>query len=118
MTSMTTKTKQMASKIFQILAFIGFYMVEVVRANFILAWHILSPQLRMKPGIIKIPVNLTQGNAILLLVNLISMTPGTLTIDLSDDKKYIYVHTLFLSPGESTIEGIKKLEKKIGNLYK
>jgi multicomponent Na+:H+ antiporter subunit E len=72
----------------------------------------------MKPGIMKISVQLTNSQAILLLVNLISMTPGTLTLDLSEDKKYIYVHFLFLSNEEKRKKEIKNLEMRIYKLFK
>lgn len=72
----------------------------------------------MKPGIMKIPIHLTHNQAILLLINLITMTPGTLTIDLTEDKKYIYVHFLFLFNEEKKLEEIKNLEMKIYKLFK
>jgi len=105
-------------KITEILKFFFFYISKVIQANFELAYHILSPRLNMKPGIMKISVQLTNSQAILLLVNLISMTPGTLTMDLSEDKKYIYVHFLFLSNEEKRIKEIKNLEMRIYKLFK
>ena len=110
--------KGLTQKTWRIGAFILFYLAEVIRANFDLAWHILSPRSKSTPGIIKRAIGLTHDNAILLLVNLISMTPGTLTIDLSDDKKYIYVHTLFVEPEHQAIKDIRKLEQKIEQLFK
>ena len=105
-------------KINDILKFFFFYISKVIQSNFELAYHIISPRLKMKPGIVKIPVNLKNNQAILLLVNAITMTPGTLTLDLSEDKKNIYVHFLFLSNEEKRIEEIKKLEMRISKLFK
>jgi multicomponent Na+:H+ antiporter subunit E len=108
----------MTQKITDILKFFLFYISKVIQSNFELAYHIVSPRLKMKPGIIKIPVNLTNNQAILLLVNSISMTPGTLTLDLSEDNKNIYVHFLFLTNEKKRIEEIKKLEMRISKLFK
>lgn len=106
------------NKIINILTFFFFYVSKVIQANFELAYHILSPKLNMKPGILKIPVHLTNHQAILLLINLISMTPGTLTMDLAEDKRYIYVHFLFLFNEEKKVTEIKNLEMKISKLFK
>jgi len=104
-------------KIYNALSFLVFYISKVFQANFELAFHILSPRLKMRPGILKIPVALTNSQAILLLVNMITMTPGTLTMDVSEDKRYIYVHFLFLLDEEKKTREIKNLEKKIENLF-
>ena len=104
-------------KIYNALSFLVFYISKVFQANFELAFHILSPRLKMRPGILKIPVALTNSQAILLLVNMITMTPGTLTMDLSEDKQFIYVHFLFLLDEDKKIREIKNLEKRIDNLF-
>jgi multicomponent Na+:H+ antiporter subunit E len=89
----------------------------VVQANFQLAYYILSPKMKMTPGIIKIPMKVKHTQAILLLVNSISMTPGSFTLDVTDDKKFIFVHFLFLTNEEAAIEEIKKMENKIWKLF-
>ena len=104
-------------RIYKALEFFLFYLAKVFQANIELAFHILSPRLKMKPGIMKIPVNLTHPQAILLLVNMITMTPGSLTMDLSEDKRFIYVHFLFLLDEEKKFREIKNLEKRIANLF-
>ena len=105
-------------KIKDILTFLVFYVSKVIQANFELAYYLLSPRLNMKPGILKIPVHLKHNQAILLLINLISMTPGTLTMDLSEDKRHIYVHFLFLSNEEKKVKEIENLESRIFKLFK
>jgi len=105
-------------KIYKILEFLVFYFSKVIQANFHLAWRILQPKMNMKPGIIKIPVNLKKKHAILLLVNLISMTPGSFTLDLTDDRKFIYVHFLFISSEEKVLNDIKQLENRVSTLFK
>jgi len=104
-------------KTYNALGFLLFYLFKVFQANFELAFHILSPRLKMKPGIMKIPVNLTHPQAILLLVNMITMTPGTLTMDVSEDKQFIFVHFLFLVDEEKKVREIKNIEKRIANLF-
>ena len=104
-------------KIIYSIEFLFFYILKVIQANIELAWQIMRPRLTMTPGIIKVPVELKHDQALLLLMNLISMTPGTLTIDLEEDKKHIYVHSLFLSDQAKSMQQIKQLEKKIAKLF-
>jgi multicomponent Na+:H+ antiporter subunit E len=105
-------------KVYKILEFLVFYFSKVIQANFHLAWRILQPRLNMKPGIIKIPIKLKKKHAILLLVNLISMTPGSFTLDLTEDRKCIYVHFLFVSSEEKVLNDIKQLENRVSTLFK
>lgn len=109
---------RVVKKIWQILDFFFFYVLKIIQANFQLSYQIITPGLKMKPGILKIPVNLSHDQAILLLINLISMTPGTFTMDLSPDKKHILVHALILSDENKIRNEIKILETKISNLFK
>jgi multicomponent Na+:H+ antiporter subunit E len=68
----------------------------------------------MKPGIVKIPLTANTDLEITLLANLISLTPGTLSLDVSDDRKVLYVHAMYVKDREQFILGIKNgFEKKL-----
>jgi multicomponent Na+:H+ antiporter subunit E len=74
----------------------------------------MTPNLYVKPGIIKIPLDVETNVEISLLANLITLTPGTLSIDVSDDKKVLYVHTMYVEDKEKFIREIKDgFEKRI-----
>jgi multicomponent Na+:H+ antiporter subunit E len=55
---------------------------------------VLSPRMRFSPGIFVFPLTLTRDFEITLLANLITLTPGTLTVDVSDDRKSLLVHAI------------------------
>ena len=55
---------------------------------------VLSPRLRFRPGIFTFPLTLTRDFEITLLANLITLTPGTLSVDVSDDRRTLYVHAI------------------------
>ncbi len=111
------KPMKLLLKIVYSIEFLFFYILKVLQANVELAWHIMRPKLHMAPGIIRVPVGLKHDQALLLLMNMISMTPGTLTIDLEEDKKHIYVHSLFLSDHAKSMQQVKQLEKRIAKLF-
>lgn len=83
--------------------FAGFYLAEVVKSNLAIAWDVLTPTDKGSPGIIALPLpeGLRDGQ-ILLISNLITMTPGTLTLDLSADRRTLVLHVLYLDDIEET----------------
>jgi multicomponent Na+:H+ antiporter subunit E len=76
--------------------FLLFFIKELVYANLRIAITILSPKMRLRPGVVAVPLDLKSEGAITLLVNLITLTPGTLSLDVSTDRKMLYIHTIWL----------------------
>jgi multicomponent Na+:H+ antiporter subunit E len=98
----------------RIISFIFYFLYAVVVANIQVAYEVMTPNLYVKPGIIKIPLDVETNVEISLLANLITLTPGTLSIDVSDDKKVLYVHTMYVEDKEKFIREIKDgFEKRI-----
>lgn len=64
----------------------------LIVANVRVAYSVLAPQSKMRPGIVAIPLDIKRDIEITLLANMITLTPGTLSIDVSDDRKVLYVH--------------------------
>lgn len=79
------------SGIFHLIKFIIIFTWELIKANFAMAKIVLSPSLPISPKIVKIKtdINFEMGRA--MLCNAITLTPGTLTIDLIDDELFIHV---------------------------
>ncbi|WP_185974371.1 Na+/H+ antiporter subunit E [Litoribacter populi] len=98
----------------KIIAFFFFFIYELVKANLQVAYDVMTPRYYMKPGIIRIPLHAKTDLEITLLANLISLTPGTLSLDVSDDKKVLYVHAMYVSDKEAFIHSIKNgFERKL-----
>lgn len=88
-------------------------------ANFKLAYDILRKDINMQPAIIEVELAITKDIEILTLVNLITMTPGSLSLELSPDKKKLYVHALYVRDIEEHRKQIKTgLEKRVLKLYR
>ncbi|GET30542.1 Na+/H+ antiporter subunit E [Prolixibacter sp. SD074] len=105
-------------KIVQVIVFAGFYLWELLKANLVLAYDILTPVHHMKPGIVEIPLDLKSDSEIITLVNLITMTPGSLSLDVSEDRKRLYVHVLYLKDPEAYREEVKTgLEKRVKEVW-
>ena len=79
-------------KVRQIITLAGVFVWALIQSNLRVAVSVLSPLDKMQPGIIALPLDITSDAEITLLANMITLTPGTLSLDVSNDKKTLYVH--------------------------
>jgi multicomponent Na+:H+ antiporter subunit E len=100
-------------KTYYILEFIGYYLVKLVQANFYIAWDILTPKMLTKPAFMEVPVTLKSNLGLLLFCNLLSMTPGTMSMDISEDKKKVIVHVLYYSSDDIMLKDLMGIQDKI-----
>ena len=86
------KSEHIFKRIISSIHYLFKFLWEMTKANLHVAYIVIHPNLPIKPGIVKIKTNLTKDSAITVLTSSITLTPGTLTVDVSPDKKEIYVH--------------------------
>ena len=91
----------------KMIGFIFFFLYELIKANLQVAYDVVTPTFYMKPGIIKIPLSAKTDLEITMLANLITLTPGTLSLDVSDDRKVLYVHAMYVKDKDEFIASIK-----------
>jgi multicomponent Na+:H+ antiporter subunit E len=94
-------------KLIGLVRFLLFYAKEVVLANLRVAYDVLTPRDRANPAIIAFPLAAKTDFEILVVANLISMTPGTLSMDVSTDRKTLYIHAMFVDDVEALKEELK-----------
>ena len=96
----------------------GFFARELLVANIRVALDVLRSQLRIEPAVIAIPLDVTTDAEILLLSLLINITPGSVTIDLSDDRRTLYVHVMHMKDADETRREIKEgFERRVKLLF-
>jgi len=97
-----------------------YFLKELVVANIRVTYEVLTPTSYLQPAVITVPLDLQQEKEIMLLANMITLTPGTLTIDVTDDQQHLIVHTLYSGKQQDDFKrNIKDgFEKKILNLRK
>lgn len=88
-----------------------YFIKELVLASLRVTYDVVTPTHYMRPGVIALPLDVTTDMEITLLANMITLTPGSLTLDVSEDKKTLYVHEVYIKNGD--IEA-KKREIKNG----
>lgn len=105
-------------KIISFTAYIPIFIIEMVKANIDVARRVINPNLPINPGIVKINTDLSSDYAKLFLANSITLTPGTLTMDVKDDNLYIHWIDVTSSNQEKQKEQIAgKFEDKLGGIF-
>ena len=94
-------------------AFLGYFIRELVQANIKVAIDIVTPPWHMKPGVIRFTVSDLNDLEITVLANLISLTPGTLVLDVSEDKSTLFVHSMFLDDENQVQDDLQHLEQRL-----
>lgn len=96
------------------------FLYELAASAVRVSLVVLTPDLKsaLRPAIIAFPLSLRSDGEITLLANLITLTPGTLSVDVSDDRTTLYVHVLTLGTREALIADIAGgFEARIRELY-
>jgi multicomponent Na+:H+ antiporter subunit E len=99
-------------------AFLGVFLWELVLANLNVARLVFSPRIRIRPGIVEIKTRLKSPMGRMALANAITLTPGTLVVDIRDDS--LFIHWIVVSsedPEAATREIAGRFEKYLVVIY-
>jgi len=98
----------------RVLHLAGYFIYQLILSNFRVMWEVITPRQSSRPGIIGIELDARTDLEIMLVANMISLTPGTLSLDLSDDRRVLYVHFMFLDDPVAARRDIKEgLERRV-----
>lgn len=105
-------------KVSQVVRFALYFAWELLQANFRVAYEVLTPGQHMRPAIVAIPLDVQKDVEIILLANVITLTPGTLSLDVSTDRRVLYVHSMYVADIEAFRRSIKQgFERRIEELF-
>lgn len=94
--------------------FFGFFLHQLVKTNLRVAYEVLTPTHYMRPGILALPLDAKTDREIMLLANLISLTPGTLSLEVSPDRKFLFVHSMYIDDIEQEKQNLKQgIERRL-----
>ncbi|RIJ41771.1 Na+/H+ antiporter subunit E [Pontibacter oryzae] len=94
------------AKLPKFFVFVFVFIRYLLVANIKVAYDIVTPHYYMRPTILAIPLKAKTDLEITLLANIITLTPGTLSIDVSKDRKVLYVHALYVKNND--VDRIKR----------
>lgn len=92
------------------LRFLLFFLWALVHASAIVAWEVITPANRIHEGIVALPLRTQSYGVATLIANAISLTPGTLTIEVSRSPLVLYVHVLHLRQVDQVRRELRRLE--------
>ncbi|MEM1109619.1 MAG: Na+/H+ antiporter subunit E [Planctomycetota bacterium] len=101
------------------IGFALFIVWELILANLRVAYDVITPAANRSPAVVAVPLDVETDAEITLLANLITLTPGTLSLDVSEDRKTLYVHAMFAEDTEEFCREIKEgFERRVMELLR
>lgn len=83
-------------------SFILFFLKELWISNFRVARDVMRKNPRFNPAFVAVPLDIKSEFGIMILANTITLTPGTLSVDVSADKSILYLHTMYMDTDKET----------------
>jgi len=106
------------AKVPRLIRFCFWFNWALLRSNLKVAYDVLTPTHHMRPGVIAYPLEVRRDGEITILANLISLTPGSLSLDVSSDGSVLYIHVMYLEDEAQTVREIKVLEQRLLELLR
>lgn len=96
-----------------------YFIKELWLSSVKVARDAFSPRLALKPCIVKMPLDVQSDLEIFLVANLISLTPGTLTLDVAPDRSFLLIHTIYGEDPDAVIEELKSgMEHRVKEVFR
>ncbi|MFU8838754.1 MAG: Na+/H+ antiporter subunit E [Thiohalomonadaceae bacterium] len=93
--------------------FFLYFNRELLKSNLKVAYDVLTRTHYMKPGVIAFALRAEKDGEIAIVANLISLTPGTLSLDVSSDRRVLYIHVMYLTDEAQVVDDLRDLERRI-----
>lgn len=94
-------------RVWRLVRFVAFVLWDIFTASLSLAWLIVQPAPNLRPGVVKVPLDAKGDVTIATIANLITLSPGTLTLDIAGDGSALYVHAMVLEDAVSFRQSVK-----------
>ncbi|MET0189012.1 MAG: Na+/H+ antiporter subunit E [Pseudonocardia sediminis] len=101
------------SRVLRVLAFVGWFTVQFVRSNVVVARQILTPRLHISPAVVAVELRGHTRFEIATLISLIGLTPGTLALTLLDKPRRLVVHSMHATDVEEFRAEVRELEDRM-----
>jgi multicomponent Na+:H+ antiporter subunit E len=95
-------------RVFSLVRFAAFFTREMLRSALRIAYDVLTPEHHMRPAVLGVPLEARTDAEIALLANLVTLTPGTLSLDVSEDRRTLYIHAMYVDDPERVRRHVKE----------
>lgn len=86
------------------------FIYKLVQASLVVAWTVVSPKHRISTGIVAVPLRGSSDAVTTLIADTISLTPGTLTLEVRGDPLTLYIHALDIRQAEQVQADVRRIE--------
>lgn len=97
-------------KMWKLIRYSVWFMYLLTKSNLQIAWEIITPGMHQTPRIIRYPVHELTDVQTTTLASSITLTPGTLVVDISEDGHWLYVHCMYARDREAAVAGLDELK--------
>lgn len=97
-------------QLWRAITFFVVYVRDIFVASFRVAYDVLTPTMYMNPGVVGVPLDVTTDVEIAVLANLVSLTPGTLSLDVSSDRSVLYIHAMYID--DDDVDRVRRVLKQ------
>lgn len=109
---------RLLKKVPPFLAYLGFFISQIIVGNLDVAYRALHPKMPISPGILAINIEGKSELEVAMMANTITLTPGTLTMDVNLRKKVMYVHTISARELEEVRQELKQVEHYVSRVVR
>ncbi|MEX1039720.1 MAG: Na+/H+ antiporter subunit E [Pirellulaceae bacterium] len=95
-------------KVWKFVVFMGIFAKEMFMSNMRVAYDVITPAIYMRPGVVAVPLDAKTPVEIAMVANIITLTPGTMSLGVSHDNKVLYVHSMFIGDPDELRREIKE----------
>lgn len=93
--------------------FLAVFAWSVIRANFVVAWEVLTPRNRIREGIVGVPLSCDHPVVVTTINHAVNLAPGTMVIDIDEDPSVVYVHALHMEDPADVHAEVQHLERLV-----
>jgi multicomponent Na+:H+ antiporter subunit E len=107
-------------RFWRIVRLVVFFLWELIVSSVQVAWAVLTPwSSRQQAAVVAMPLDVTSDLEILMVSSLISLTPGTLSLDVSEDRRTLYVHAMFGEDPDEIVRALKSgMEHRVAEVFR
>jgi multicomponent K+:H+ antiporter subunit E len=102
-----SEKEALAKKPLKVLTYVFCLLFDIVVSNYDVAKRVLQSNRSLKPAFIAVPLAINEPLPLTIFISSVSLTPGTVSVELSDDRQWLYVHVLHLEDEQQLINLIK-----------
>jgi len=100
-------------KVPEVIGFTLYYLWELVKSNMRVAYEVLTPRHSMVPGVIGLPLETQSDASLTIFANLVTFTPGTLSLDISNDRRMLFIHAMYIEDEARLAADLKDMERRV-----